>query len=61
MRFGAAPDGVIEVQRDGGWRSITTFGVPTTLPEGEIVVVSAPVGTDRVLPADATAWLRDPA
>jgi alpha-glucosidase len=61
VRFGDAPEGVIEVQRDGGWRSITTFGVPAPLPEGEIVVASAPVGADRVLPADATAWLRDPA
>jgi len=58
VTFGDAPDGVIEVQREGGWRSITTFGVPAPLPEGEILVSSAAVGDDRVLPPDATAWLR---
>jgi alpha-glucosidase len=61
VRFGDAPEGVIEVLREGGWRSITTFGVPTRLPEGDVVVSSAPVGADRLLPPDATAWLQDPA
>lgn len=51
---------VIEFARDGGWRSVTAFDEPVSLPEGEIVLASAPVGDDRVLPADATAWLRDP-
>ncbi len=35
--------------------------VPGALPPGELLLSSAPVGDDRVLPADATAWLRDPA
>jgi alpha-glucosidase len=61
IRFADDRPGAIEVVRDGGWRCITTFGVSTTLPEGEVLVSSAPVGNDRVLPADATAWLRDPA
>ncbi len=52
---------VIEVRREGGWRSITAFGEPVPLPDGEIVVSSVPIGDDRVLPADATAWIRDPA
>ena len=59
-RFEDRPDAV-EVVRDGGWRCITTFGAPTALPEGEVLVSSAAVGDDRVLPADATAWIRDPA
>ena len=52
---------VVEVVRDGGWRSITTFGTSVVLPDGEILITSAPVGEDRVLPADASAWIRDPA
>ncbi|TDS79543.1 glycoside hydrolase family 13 protein [Amnibacterium kyonggiense] len=61
VRFVDGRDGVIEVERDGGWRCVTTFGVPATLPAGEILVATAPIGADRVLPADATAWIRDPA
>lgn len=61
VSFGAERPGVIEVLREGGWRSITTFGTTTPLPDGEILLASALVGEDRVLPADATAWLRDPA
>jgi alpha-glucosidase len=60
-RFVDGRPGAIEVLREGGWRCITTFGIPTTLPEGELLLSSAPIGDDRVLPADATAWLRDPA
>ncbi|MGN7702162.1 glycoside hydrolase family 13 protein [Cellulosimicrobium sp. 22601] len=30
---------------------------PTPLPPGELLLVTAPVGDDRVLPDDATAWL----
>ena len=61
VRFADDRSDVIEVLRDGGWRSITTFGVAVELPEGEILLASAPVGDDRVLPPDATAWIRDPA
>jgi alpha-glucosidase len=50
---------VIEIVRENGWRSITAFREPAPLPEGEILLASAPVGADRVLPADSTAWLRD--
>ena len=52
---------VIEVAREGGWRSITTFGAPARLPAGEVLMSSAPVSADRMLPADSTAWIRDPA
>jgi alpha-glucosidase len=52
---------VIEVLREGGWRSVTAFGTAAALPDGEILIASAPVGDDRWLPADATAWIRDPA
>jgi alpha-glucosidase len=61
VRFVDDRPSVIEVVREGGWRSVTTFGEPAVLPEGEILLASQPVGEDRVLPADATAWLRDPA
>ena len=60
VRFADDRDGVIEVLRDGGWRSITTFGVSAALPDGEILLSSAPIGADRLLPPDATAWIRDP-
>ena len=59
-RFVDGDASVIEVVRDGGWRSVTAFGAPVTLPEGEVLLSSTPIGPDRVLPADATAWLRDP-
>jgi alpha-glucosidase len=60
VRFADDRADVIEVIREGGWRSITTFGTAVALPEGELLLASAPIGADRVLPADATAWIRDP-
>lgn len=60
VRFDDDRPHVIEVLRDGGWRSVTTFGAPAVLPDGEILLSSAPVGADRILPADASAWIRDP-
>lgn len=53
-------DDVIEVVREGGWRSITAFVAPVALPAGEVLIASAPIGADRILPADATAWIREP-
>jgi len=58
--FPAGPSHVVEVVRPG-WRSVTAFREPAALPEGEVLLSSAPIGPDRRLPADATAWLRDPA
>ena len=43
---------VIEVVRDEGWRSITTFGVSAELPAGDILLASAPIGGDRLLPPE---------
>ncbi|MFD1721967.1 glycoside hydrolase family 13 protein [Amnibacterium endophyticum] len=51
---------VLEIEREGGWRSVTAFGEATPLPPGEVLLCSAPLGDDRLLPADATAWIRDP-
>lgn len=61
VRFADDRPDVIEVIREGGWRSITTFGTTLPLPDGEILLASGPIGDDRVLPADTTAWIRDPA
>jgi len=61
VRFVDRTDDVVELVRDGGWRVLTTFGTTARLPEGEVLLATAPIGDDRVLPADATAWLRDPA
>ncbi|WP_375386996.1 glycoside hydrolase family 13 protein [uncultured Amnibacterium sp.] len=60
VTFGEATGHVIEVIREGGWRSITTFGSPAPLPPGEVLITSAPIA-EGILPADATAWIRDPA
>ena len=51
---------VLEFVRDGGWRSVTAFGRPAALPPGEVLLASARLEDERVLPADATAWIRDP-
>jgi alpha-glucosidase len=53
-------DEVIQVVRNG-WRSITAFGASAALPPGEVLLATAPLGEDGLLPADATAWIRDPA
>ncbi len=52
-----SPD-VLYFQRPNGWRCLTNFGSrPVSLPTGELLLASAePVG--RMLPANATAWLR---
>ena len=47
---------VLHLVRDGGWHSITNFGPqPAPLPDGTVVVSSAPL--DAVLPPNTTAWL----
>ena len=41
-----------------GWTSVTVFGTePFDLPEGELLLASAPVA-DGALPGATTAWLR---
>jgi alpha-glucosidase len=48
---------VLAFERPGGWISITNFGSePVTLPEGEVLIASGPLGED--LPGATTAWLR---
>ncbi|MDR6905388.1 alpha-glucosidase [Agromyces sp. 3263] len=55
------PSGSAEVlwfERPGGWQSVTNFGAsPVDLPEGEVLVTSAPLEGGR-LPGATTAWLR---
>ncbi|PPG62229.1 alpha-amylase [Rathayibacter sp. AY2B7] len=49
---------VVDFSRPNGWRSVTNLGAePVELPEGELLLASVPV-TGRLLPPDATAWLR---
>lgn len=51
-------DDVLWFERPGGWQSITNFGSsPIDLPDGEVLVTSAPL-VDGRLPGTATAWLR---
>ncbi|KFI71059.1 alpha-1,4-glucosidase [Bifidobacterium merycicum] len=50
--------GVIAYRRSNGWASITNFGAtPVDLPNGEILLASAPLTDDGKLPQDATVWL----
>ncbi|GAA3599878.1 glycoside hydrolase family 13 protein [Kribbella ginsengisoli] len=53
-------DGVewsLHFTRPGGWQSVTNFGAaPIELPEGAVVLSSAPLDGDK-LPTDTTAWL----
>jgi alpha-glucosidase len=47
-------------RRPGGWQSVTNFGSePVALPDGTVIVASAPLDGDR-LPADVTAWVLGP-
>lgn len=49
---------VLQFSRDGGWQSVTNFGVePVELPAGEVLLSSAPLEAGK-LPANTTAWLR---
>jgi len=51
-------DSVLAFRRPGGWISITNFGeAPVPLPEGEVLLSSAPLD-GRDLPAATTAWLQ---
>ncbi|GAA1809233.1 glycoside hydrolase family 13 protein [Agromyces neolithicus] len=51
-------DKVLWFERPGGWHSVTNFGdAPVELPDGEVLVTSAPL-IGGALPAAATAWLR---
>ena len=48
---------VLHFARPGGWRCVTNFGPgPVPLPEGTVVLTSAPVEGSQ-LPADTAAWL----
>ncbi|MCD1267892.1 alpha-amylase [Microbacterium sp. MEC084] len=49
---------VLAFARPNGWICVTNFGdEPTALPDGEVLISSAPLDGDR-LPGAATAWLR---
>jgi alpha-glucosidase len=54
-------DGRLVAARDGGFWLVLAMGdeaVP--LPDGELLVASAPLTADGLLPADSAAWLRRP-
>jgi alpha-glucosidase len=49
---------VLAFTRPGGWTNVTNFGdAPVALPEGEVVIVSAPL-EGFLLPGATTAWLK---
>ena len=48
---------VLHVARPDGWQSVTNFGSePVPLPDGKVLLSSAPLD-DGLLPPDTTAWL----
>jgi alpha-glucosidase len=56
------PADVVHLVRDGGWHSVTNFSArPRPLPDGlaeaEVLLASAPLAGEGLLPADCTAWL----
>ena len=53
-----AGEEVLHFERPGGWHCVTNFGAePVELPDGELLVASAPL-VDGRLGDDATAWIR---
>ena len=51
-------DTVLWFRRDNGWNSLTNFGVhPVSLPEGEVLLSSAPITADGVA-GESTIWFR---
>jgi alpha-glucosidase len=52
-----APDGCLAFRRPGGLVCLLNLsGAPVPLPEGEVLLASAPV-TDGQLPVDSGVWL----
>ena len=52
------PGGVIAYARENGWACVTNFASkPAALPGGEVLLTSAPLTDDGLLPQDASAWL----
>ena len=50
-------ESVLHFARPNGWQSVTNFGTePVALPEGTVVVSSAPLDGGK-LPANTTAWI----
>jgi len=50
--------GVVHFRRPNGWHSLTNFGpASVSLPDGEILLTSAPL-TDDKIPANTTVWWR---
>ena len=55
---GLDADEVLHLVRPGGWESVTNFGSePVDLPQGEVLLVSAPLEDGR-LSGRSTAWIR---
>ncbi|MDR0416468.1 MAG: glycoside hydrolase family 13 protein [Propionibacteriaceae bacterium] len=53
-----APPDVLHFRRPGGWHCVVNFGAaPAPLPDGEVLVASAPLA-DGQLPGAAAVWLR---
>lgn len=53
----SSDESVLHFARPNGWQSVTNFGTePVALPEGTVVVSSAPLDGGK-LPANTTAWI----
>ena len=52
------PD-VLDFSRPNGWRSITNFGrTPKALPRGQVLIASAVITDQGVVPPETTVWLQ---
>jgi len=52
------PEGVLAFTRTDGWRCLANLsGEPVPLPPGELLISSAPLTEQGVLPPDTTVWL----
>ncbi len=61
LSWSDAGDGVLAFTRDPGFGCLTTFGGPTTLPDGaDVLLASQPVAADGTVPAETTVWYRLP-
>lgn len=58
--FHEAPEGVMHLERPGGWHSVTNFtDQPVPLPDATVLLASTSDGVnDGVVPGNATVWLR---
>ncbi|UYG15926.1 glycoside hydrolase family 13 protein [Brachybacterium huguangmaarense] len=57
LRWRAARDEVLHIERAGGWHCLTTFEATAELPPGRVLLSSAPLAhEERMVPPNTTVW-----